>query len=330
MKEAFEICPWAEKWLKEIAIKASSFMAINVDDRHQEAVLCFLSNQVKIQEIEAEQGLNQAQAYLGRIVNNRFINLNAITLAGLTGIGGGSRKADSKEVKANKWSAMYGGISLDSPVGDDGTLGELIPSKERDLAKELDLKKFFELCPLFEPLLLGKVDNPIEWCEKFPQAGTMLVETKALRHMAVYQEALKAASIGLNPIELTNTILNFLEGWRGVRGDYGDLDEGSSNAEFKPSTELADLFPEGSSFKAIALGKDLSDIPGFQLGFSESLLCLVEKEALAVAKANDASEPVLFKDVVVNRARSYLKAKGGLIKFSAVALAQQQNLFDYD
>lgn len=324
----FKQCSWVYSWAKKTARNFGKLDSISAEDREQEILSCFLQNKERIAEIEVEQGEFEAKAYLGRIVTNHLKNANANSSTQLSGMNGATRDSDSEEVKAYKLAAMSGGISLQQELGEDGEYADIIPAVSMAVEDEIDYDSFFESCGLLAPLLMGKVDHPVEWCKMFPQAAELLTETPALRQMAVMREAKKCAALGLDPEVITELVLEYLDKWRGARGEYGDGDwEGASEASFEPSPELAGYFGEGSAFGAIALCKPLEEVPGYVPGFSGCLLEQVKKEASSLVSQLSIADPEGFIDSCVNRARSYLKVNGGLVKYNAVMERQQQDLF---
>lgn len=322
------LSPWVMPWAKETAHKMRSYKSLSVEDREQEALMCILMNSSRIQSIEVEQGVDSAKAYIGRIVTNHLMNLNADYSSQLTGMNGATRNSDSIEVRNAKTAAQNGGFSLQDEAVEDGTFADIIPAITTPIEEEIDYENFFNSCGVLAPLLMGKVDHPREWCEQFPEAANLLTETPSLRIMAVRREAQKCAKFGLDPELVTKAVIDHLDGWRGARGDYGDGDiVDASEADFYPSPELAGHFGEGSTFGAIALCKPLDEIPGYRPGYAESLLYQVGYEARELSTKLSIEDKEGFVTSCVNRARSFLKSKGGLVKYNAVMERQQQDLF---
>lgn len=335
MENVSAFAPWVHPWAKKKA-KALSFDRIDSDEGEQEIIICYMQNKERLQEIEDAQGEYAAKAFLGRVVQNHLKNLNADWSSQLTGMNGVSRDNDSPEVVAMKKMAMSGGVSLNDEFEDGDSLAEIIPDEGNvPVEMQLDYESVFEAAGILAPILSGSVDHPRDWCKKFPGAANLLVENPALREMAVRRIIADFAKVSqLDPDFITEQVMEFLDKWRGARGEYGDGDEMAITEEevdviFQPCPDMAVYFPEGSALKAIALCLPLEEVPGFAPGFGEALLRQAEREANDVAKKLSLSKVDVeeFVERAVNYARSYLKANGGLVKFVAVQERLQQSLF---
>lgn len=333
--ENIKFSPWVLPWAEKKAATTTKFARLEEDERLQEILMCYLQNKNKLHILEKEQGLHSAKSYLGRVVDNHLKNLNADWSSQMTGLNGVSRDSESEEVKALKKQAQTGGISLQQEMGEDGDpLSEIVPD-EGSMPPEMliDYQKMVEAAGILGPILSGAVDHPRDWCEKFPGAAQLLVDSPALREMAVRRIVVDFAKFtNLDPDFITQQVMAFLEKWRGARGEYGDGDEIADQVEaaFTPCPDMAMYFPEGSVLRAIALCLPIGEIPGYCPGYGEATLRQAKKEARSVAEklslsSSDAEE---FIERAVNYARSYLKANGGLVKFVAVQERLQQSLFD--
>lgn len=335
MENVASFAPWVFPWAKKKA-KTLPFDRIDQEEGEQEIIICYMQNKDRLQEIEDEQGEYAAKAYLGRVVQNHLKNLNADWSSQLTGMNGVSRDNDSPEVRDLKALAQTAGVSLNQEFEDGDSLAEIIPDEGSMPAETLlEYEAVIEAAGILAPILSGAVDHPREWCKKFPGAANLLVENPALREMAVRRVIASFSKVSqLDPDFITEQVMEFLEKWRGARGEYGDGDEMAEEVEavFQPCPDMAAYFPEGSALRAIALCSPLEDIPGFAPGFGESLLRQAEKEATSVAKKFSLSviDTEEFVERAVNYARSYLKANGGLVKFVAVQERLQQDLFGED
>lgn len=332
--EAKKFSPWVISWAQKkskTVIKTND--VLTPDEVEQEILLCYIGCQDRVSEIEAEQGQHAAKSYLGMVVENMVKNLRADLSSQLTGMNGVPRKGDSEEVLAAKATALNCGISLNQELGEgEDSLAEVIADESHLPVEDvLDREAIFKAAGILAPILSGEVNHPRDWCAKFPGAYNLLVENPALREMAVRRVIEDLAEIcQIDKEFLISKVMDFLEGWRGARGDYGDGDENATEeVEFESYPEMAAHFPEGSALRAIALAKPLKEIPGYADGFGEACLRQVLKEAKEVVQKLSLSDADKedFVQRVTNYARSYLKAKGGLVKFAVAQERRQQDLF---
>lgn len=322
---------WVYPWAKQTAAKAN-LDSVEREDRYQEIILAYVDNMARVNEVEASQGVEAAKAYMGMVVRNHLRNLNADNCTQLSGLNGTTRENESKAVKQAKRQAMIGGISLNAELGDDGeSLSEIISDGKASIEDTLTYEAFMKNAGILAPLLLQQVSHPREWCEKFPQAATLFEGSPALREMAVREAAKKASEYcDASAEEIAKYVTEFLKTWRGERGDYGDGDDVESVAEFSPAAEVAEFFQEGSVMKAVSLCLPLNTIKEFRPGYGKFLIDLAAKEAKKVAEELthlNSEEVSEFVDYCKNRAYSYLKSNGGLVKFDVAMERLQASLF---
>ena len=321
---------WVTPWAKKQAKKSLSH--IDYNDRLQEIMLVYLSNAQRVAEIEGSQGEIAAQSYLGVICNNHLMNLNANLTSQLSGMNGATRNSEGDDVKRLKRQAMTGGVSLDQPLDSDGSnLSEIVGSDALSIENMIFEQGLIEAAGILAPILTKDVDHPQEWCQKFPAAGKLFVQSLALRRMAV-REACKglAEYLQMDHEKLVEFFMEYLSKWRGARGEYGDQDE-VFDVEFHPSQEMAEVLGLDTVLGKIAQRLPLNQIKEFVPGFGDHFIDLCEEEANAFVNKIDisAKDKEEFKVRIVNYARSYLKAQGGFETYDSVMEKMQRPLFNF-